>query len=284
MSERGVETLHRQVGGRIKILEDGWAVTQRGTSGQVVSPRGKVRDWEIEGCSGSAVLWRALAEPAGALMSCDGDQDGVERFKYWQPNGSEVWSVERHYKRSSSQGDILMDADRPVASRMGVDRATPAGMWFDMKRGEKWRGESLLSAYYWDDNGLPATFMATDVGLGEEVASQERILYRIDLGSGTEQPVAIYDDCPGALEVADQTESEVIIQCLSRDPGGAYRFEYHWSEFIDLDSGDWWRTSNRDIHMFGPEGRLIVTDRSAGADYHWQMGSRLYITEPMVSR
>ena len=284
LSSRGVDTVHRQVRGRITILDEGWAVTRSGNSGQVVSPQGDVRDWEIEGCEGRATVWRTMARPAAAIMSCDGDQDGVERFKHWQPRGSEQWSTRRHYQRSSTQGDILMDSDRSVASEMGVDRSTPAGMWFDLDRGTMWRGEPLTAAYRWNGEGLQRSFMATDVALGEEGSSGERALYRIDVDRGTEQPVAVYDDCPGALIVADERGDAAIIHCVSQDAGGAHRFAYHWSEFIDLDSGDWWRTSEMDIRQFGPQGRLIVTDRGAGTDYQWDMGSRLYVTEPVIQR
>lgn len=282
MNRDGVQRLHRQTGGEAAILEDGWVVTQSGSAGQIVSPHGQVRDWEIQGCDSRAALWRTYREPASALMSCRSEHEGRERFKYWTPDDSQSWEMERDYRRRSSGSKPLMEMGQPVASRIGPHRDDPAGLWFDFIGGVMWRGEQLLPAYYWNRPGVPRTFLATDVALGEESSSARRALYLIDAEAGTQQPVATYDDCPGFLRTVDQTDSAVIIHCVSRDSGGAYRFQYHWSEFIDLYSGDWWRTSSREIRKFGPQGRLVVTNRSEGADYHWTMATRLYMTEPMV--
>ncbi len=282
MTRQGVQTLHRQTGGELNILEDGWVVSQNGSSGQILTPAGQVRDWEIQGCAGQPTLWRAYAEPAAALMSCRSDQDGVERFKYWTPDDAQIWQMQRHYQRTSSRNQTLMDRDQPVASRIGPDGDDAAGLWFDMIGATMWQGDMLLPAYHWDGEGTPHTLLATDVAAGDEAASAPRSLYVIDTEAGTQQPVAAYEDCPGFLRAVDQTDSAVIVHCLSQDADGAYRFQYHWSEFIDLQSGDWWRTSSKEIQRFGPQGRLIVTNRGAGTDYHWTMGSRLYFTEPMV--
>ncbi|TVQ88307.1 MAG: hypothetical protein EA397_17175 [Deltaproteobacteria bacterium] len=234
-----------------------------GSSFGVIRPDGSLDPANLQGCIRVGALY--AASELGVFAGCQDRDEAFERYAYFSPQtGWRTWRQQRGYPRGSATVHVELSPGRSTVYEFNQSRQ-PTGVWFDMRRGALFQGSRLWSVATLNSQGQGPRLLATNVNEFEGTRRHNIELHHIDLDRGVEERLHTYSDCPGFLTLYGQHEGRFLVHCVSQPEPGTYRFQYHWSELIDVDAGTRWRETKRRHESFTPEGKVVVSGVSAGA-------------------
>ena len=241
----------------------------------VIRPDGRLDGANLQGCLRHNGIY--AASEIGIFAGCQDRDEAFEQYAYFSPEtGWKTWRQQRGYSRGSTSAHVALSPGRSTVYAFNQSDQ-PTGVWFDMRRGALFQGSRLWSVATLNAQGQGPRLLATNVKEFEGTRRQNVELYHIDLDRGVEERLYTYSDCPGFISLYGQYEGRFLVHCVSQPEPGTYRFRYHWSELIDVDAGTRWRETNRRHESFTPEGKVVVSGVSAGANVTSVTPERLMI-------
>lgn len=220
------------------------------------SPQGQVVTWRApEGCT--LDINAHLVEPTAAMLRCLPKKDQAPQWWLWTPEGElRLPITQRQLTRGELKSTLVFTHETIV----------------DLKRAKLLDATTLVRALE-GTSAARQTLVETAPELGV------RKLWQLNADEQSLRLLSTYEDCPvGAQLQQDGLKGSVIvISCRDLRKNTKAPMKHHWTERLDLASGQRVRISEGFPEALHEDGTLILSDRAQHQDLHI---SQLWVLAP----
>lgn len=220
------------------------------------SPQGQVVTWRApEGCT--LDINAHLVEPSAAMLRCLPKKDQAPQWWLWSPEGVMSLPIKQRQLPRGELKSTLVFTDETIV---------------DLKRAKLLDATTLVRALE-GTSAKRQTLVETAPELGV------RKLWLLNTDEQSLRLLSTYEDCPvGAQLQQDGLKGNVVVvSCRDLRKNTKAPMTHHWTERLDLASGQRVRISEGFPEALHDDGTLILSDRAQHQDLHI---SQLWVLSP----